>query len=367
MAMNALARGAYWSLQLFGWNKYTQGDGLSADPTFLQRVTGTTPLEWDSVKDQVLAPFKTRDDGTLYLPWQWDAAQQALEKYRKLREAGEKGVEAKSANCETEKDQMREDEIRLDKNGRPDGQASNECSDGQPNGRPNGHPSSASAPAASSTGDNPGIDLVTRQTSGHIAAPTSDTPLPVSFKSTAPQDDETTSVPDNVLNASHPDVIEIRNMCRDECGKLPNVSDVVRLLKEFPADEIKDAFETYVGNLEPRETPMLEYTFFNKDSGGCATIIASRRKEKVDEAKREAEREAARQEKAKADADAVAESEAWKVAFTAALPTWTSREDYLQWKPAHPFPKILLGTLFETEANQKLNAKVREWEQQAAV
>lgn len=234
LAMSAAAAGAYFKLMLYGWNAYTQGSGLSADPASLQRVTGMSSLEWDAVREQVLAHFKVRDDGTLYLPWQWDAAENATEKVRKLRESATAAAEAKSKIAQSKQiDEI--DEIRLDKNGRP-----------------NGHQSSASPASVEQSGVSSPHDS---PTSGRLVAPTSGVPLP------------------HALKAPHEslDVEKIREHAVELGWKMPGVDHIQGLLAEGSVEDVCEAMDEYDGNLNGDDSSFAEYRFFAE--GGGLTVM----------------------------------------------------------------------------------------------
>jgi uncharacterized protein YdaU (DUF1376 family) len=268
LSMSALARGVYWSLILFSWNGLCQGNGLPADPESLQRISGITALEWDSIKTQVLTLFELRD-GMLYLPWLVDAAADASEKWHKQKDAAEKATEARAAQKSSAPAAEKEnenspriktdeiDEMRLDKNGRPYGQVFDTI------GRPNGHPS------ASSSDINAGISpLHGSPTSGRLAAPASGVPLPSASK--APQE---------MLNT---DIVRVREAALQICGKLPNPTDIARLLdKGYSADEMIEAFDNYANDGEYRDLAFAEFNFFGQNGSGGEVVMNARRKEAV--------------------------------------------------------------------------------------
>ena len=369
LSMSAAARGAYFSLMLYGWNAYTQGSGLSADPASLQRITGMLPLEWDSVREQVLAHFKVREDGTLCLPWQWDEAQNATEKVRQLREAAAAATKSKIAEGKKIDEIDEIDEIRLDKNGRPNGQVLDEV--GRPNGqpspneRPNGHPS-ASTPASTET-LNGSVESAgyrsrpTRQASGHIAAPTPDTPSPSLLTSTAAQENLTpTSTPtqDSVTE----NVQRIRDLIVKHGGRVPCDSDIASVLSEYPdVAEVEAAVEEYIETAEP-DPKYLEFQLCQNGGGGLKAVIRARRERQQKETQDQHEFDERKRQHAEAKAQVAADAEAWKMAMTAALPTWTSEKDFDDWKIAHPMPLSLRDTPYAIQANQTLNVNSKNFE-----
>jgi hypothetical protein len=84
-------------MALYSWNGLTHGQRLDTDPRYLQQITGTTELEWDALKKPVLAMFELRPDGRLYLPWLCEAANEAAEKIRKLKDSAQAAKIAKNA------------------------------------------------------------------------------------------------------------------------------------------------------------------------------------------------------------------------------------------------------------------------------
>jgi uncharacterized protein YdaU (DUF1376 family) len=262
LAMSAAAAGAYFKLMLYGWNAYTQGSGLSADPASLQRVTGMSSLEWDAVREQVLAHFKVRDDGTLYLPWQWDAAENATEKVRKLRESATAAAEAKSKIAQSKKiDEI--DEIRLYKNGRP-----------------NGHTSSSSQVGQSSPSDSPAVSSASSSSS-----------LVQKTDSDSDSSSESSSVDSSCegIGKDNPDVQAIQEYSAELGWKIPSTRVVQNKLADYPdADAICAAMERYNGTLNSTsdyDAEHAEFNFFH--DGGCEAMMQVLTREEARKAARQ--------------------------------------------------------------------------------
>jgi len=264
LAMGATARGVYWSLQLYGWVAFTHGDGLCADAGFLQRISGTTPLEWDAVKDQVLSLFELHADGKLYLPWLCEAAEDAAEKVRKLKHASAEKAKKNAPEIKTdETDETRLDEIRLDKNGR-----SNE----RPSERPFGHPIGPS-PAASADGiGSSSVPPSTASGASFAQRPGSSSPSSLSVEPDEVREGQ------NAGNekSANPDVMRVREHAHNHGWKLPNVADVERLLESYSAEEVCDGMEDYDENLNTADDRhYAEYRFFGE--GGASSVISAMR------------------------------------------------------------------------------------------
>ena len=269
IAMSALARGAYWSLLLFSWNGLCQGRGLPINPPEnLQRIAGMTPLEWDSIKTEVLSLFELRDE-MYYSPWLEAAAIEASEKCQKQKDASEKASEARAANAAAknssaprDEDKIDEtDEIRLDKNGRPYGQ-----------------PSSASlfpSQTGVATPDAAAGALPLRN-------PTGVAPLDPAFSPLRPSGAPLCSAPSPLGKASpqekqtHPDIEKIRKVCIECEWKLPHLADVQRLLAEASADDICAAIEHYDSKLNANDRDYAEHTFFVEGGGGAVIRALAR-------------------------------------------------------------------------------------------
>ena len=266
LAMSATARGVYWTLILYSWNALTQGDGLSADPRFLQQISGTTPLEWDTVQAQVLTLFKLKD-GKLYLSWLQDAALDATEKVRKIKESADcataarnaKTVSARAEKQNTNDPQIKTDdtdEIRLDKYGRPNGH-SNERPNGQPPSTPSEFNGSTSSDSSSSV--SPSVSPVVRK---------QDSGVP----SVEPANDEPPDVGGGPKDLS-PEVIQVRAKIAELGWKFPAVSRIQEFLETASVDDICDGMDEYDSHLngQSNDSHYAEFHFF-AERGGLIVI-----------------------------------------------------------------------------------------------
>jgi uncharacterized protein YdaU (DUF1376 family) len=260
--LTASARGIYLFMRFHCWLNISDGGGIPNDDTYIQRIANCTAEEWQASKVQILKNFEERD-GVLFDPALCRQSEEVFATAKVRSEAGRASGRArkKCANPHIETD---DDETRqTDKTDKTDSmfttcstsveQLPNTCS---PPESPDAS-SGFTGAGISSPADSP--------TSGRIAAPTSGVPVPDS--SNHPQDKGKGSGREN------PDVQRLRIACVDCGGKLPNVTNVERLLATYSAKEIEDALREYA----PQEDDgFLEYKFFV--DGGAEAIIHARRK-----------------------------------------------------------------------------------------
>jgi uncharacterized protein YdaU (DUF1376 family) len=262
LEMSSAARGALFTLYVYGWLELAKDRGLSADPKYLQRITNTTPKEWDAIKSQVLANLELKADGRLYphdLCAQMDNATGVWQAKSKAGKAAKAARDAAAEKKNAPKNLSDDDEIRLDQirldyyEHAPE--HSSECSDEH----------SSASPSVVNAGISP---LHGSPTSGHLAAPTSGVPLPSASK--APQE---------MLN---PDIVRVREAAFKICGKLPNPTDIARLLdRGYSADEMIEAFDNYANDGDERDLAFAEFNFFGQNGSGGEVVMNARRKEAV--------------------------------------------------------------------------------------
>jgi hypothetical protein len=296
--LNATARGIYVFMRYHCWLNIAQDGGIPNSDAYIQAITNCTAAEWQDNKALILPNFEERD-GKLFVPEFEAQAANAYDVVGKRIEAGKasgraRREKAKSANLNIKTD----DDDETDRLDRQTDSVFSKCSTHVPltNDEQVLNTCSPTAPAPSSLEQRGVSSPHDSPTSGHLAAPTSGVPIPSASLptplrgaspsashapagSTTPQERSTPACNDNSLD----DVRHVRAACLALGAKLPQESDVRRLLATYSAEEITGALEDYS---DQEDANFLEYRFFVE--GAAEILLPAHRKKMEIEARREA-------------------------------------------------------------------------------
>jgi uncharacterized protein YdaU (DUF1376 family) len=259
--LNAAARGIYVFMRYHCWLNIALGGGIPNDDTYILRIANCTAEEWQENKAKILKNFEERD-GELFVADFHAQADHAYDNSHKRSEAGKASGRARSAKTKSAHTDMEtdDDEMRQRRQTEKTDSMFNTCSQSDEQAM-----NTCSPPSPSSFAEDCGVSSPPdSSTSGRIAAPTLDVPLPDS--SNPPQEKSTDA--GNEMS----DVQRLRAVCFSEGGKMPMAADVKRLLAEYSVGELEDALRELADN---EDSSFLEYKFFV--DGGAEALITARR------------------------------------------------------------------------------------------
>ena len=261
ITLNAAARGIYFCMRYHCWLNIADGGGIpSADDGYIQQISNCTAEEWQANKAQILKNFQERD-GQLFDPALCEQSIKVFDKVGRLSEAGRASGRARRNAKPSAEIKTDDDGDETDKTDKTDKTL---CSSNAEQRLNTCSPSTSSlfdteigSPAPEPPDGSP--------TSGRLAAPTSGVPIPhaVVKGSTAKA---------TAAGNKNPDVQRLREVCRAEGGKMPQVADVERLLARYSVGALESALRELSGT---EDEEFLEYRFFV--DGGAEMILEGRR------------------------------------------------------------------------------------------